>query len=106
VAPDVPLFLMTLYNPFSGGTAPLLEEVGILALEGLADTPFPEGLNDIVREEGAAAGVKVVEWYELFLGKQPEYIAMDIIHPNDTGHAVMAGAVTLAMAQAGLPVVD
>jgi hypothetical protein len=96
---------MTIYNPFSGG-ASVLDEMGVLSLEGQEGTEFPRGMNDIIREVGDEAGVSVVEWYELFLGKQSEYIALDLIHPNDTGHAVMAAAVTEAMALAGLPVVD
>jgi lysophospholipase L1-like esterase len=104
-APDTPIFLMTIYNPFSGG-ASVLDEMGVLSLEGQDGTEFPHGLNDIVRQVGDDAGVTVVEWYELFLGKQSEYISLDLIHPNDTGHAVMAAAVTEAMALAGLPVVD
>lgn len=104
-APDTPIFLMTIYNPFSGGSS-VLDEMGVLSLEGQEGTEFPQGLNDIIREAGEEAGVSVVEWYELFLGKQSEYIAQDLIHPNDVGHAVMAGAVTEAMALAGLPVVD
>ncbi len=104
-APETPLFLMTIYNPFSGGSS-VLDEMGVLALEGREGTAFPKGMNDIIREVGAEAGVTVVEWYRLFLGKQSQYIAQDLIHPNDTGHAVMAGAVTEAMALAGLPVVD
>ena len=104
-APETPIFLMTLYNPFSGdGTT--IDEIGVMALEGREGTPFPEGLNDIIREVGAEAGVILVEWYEPFLGKRFEYIASDIIHPNDVGHAVMAEAVIEAMALAGLPVVD
>ena len=104
-APETPLLLMTVYNPFSGD-ASTIDELGVLALEGQAGSPFPEGLNDIIREVAAEAGVTVVDWYELFLGKQSEYIAFDLIHPNDTGHAVMAEAVIEAMALAGLPVVD
>ncbi|HEY5625043.1 MAG TPA: GDSL-type esterase/lipase family protein [Dehalococcoidia bacterium] len=104
-APDTPIFLMTFYNPFSGGSSSI-DEIGVLALEGNEGTPFPEGLNDIIREAGAAAGVTVVEWYEPFLGKQSEYIAFDLIHPNDAGHAVLAEAVIESMALAGLPVVD
>ncbi|MCH8051486.1 MAG: hypothetical protein IIC86_05650, partial [Chloroflexi bacterium] len=104
-APETPIFLMTLYNPFSGeGT--VLDEIGVLTLEGQEGTPFPKGLNDIIREAGAEAGVILVEWYEPFLGKKSEYISFDLIHPNDAGHAVMAAAVTEAMALAGLPVVD
>ena len=104
-APDTPVFLMTIYNPFSGGSS-VLDEIGVLSLEGQEGTEFPQGLNDIIREVGDEAGVTVVEWYELFLGKQSQYIAQDLIHPNDTGHAVMAAAVTEAMALAALPVVD
>ena len=104
-APETPVFLMTLYNPFSGG-ASVLDEIGVLTLEGQEGTAFPKGMNDVIREVGDEAGVTVVEWYELFLGKQSEYIAFDLIHPNDTGHAVMAAAVIEAMALAGLPVVD
>ena len=104
-APDAPLFLATIYNPFSGSSA-VLDEMGVLALEGQEGTEFPTGMNDIIREAGAEAGVTVVEWYELFLGQQSQYISSDLIHPNDDGHAVMADAVTKAMALAGLPVVD
>ncbi len=102
-APGVPIFLMTLYNPFSGGSA-ILDEIGVLALEGMDATPFETGLNDIIREQAAShPGVHLVEWYELFLGKQGEYISQDLIHPNDEGHAVMAEAVLAEMRQNALP---
>lgn len=102
-APGVPIFLMTLYNPFSGGSYNL-EQIGILALEGMADSPFPGGLNDEIREQAASReGVHLVEWYEPFLGKQSEYISMDFIHPNDTGHRVMAEALLSRLGEAGLP---
>jgi lysophospholipase L1-like esterase len=74
------------------------EPIGDLALEGTPDTPFPEGLNDIMRAEGAAAGITVVDIYPLFVGKAPEYIALDLIHPNDAGYRVMADAVLAAVA--------
>lgn len=101
-APGVPIFLMTLYNPFSGGSVNL-DRIGALALEGETDTPFEEGLNDVIREVGAAKGATVVEWYEYFLGKVNEYISGDLIHPNDNGHQVMADAVLAAMAAQGIP---
>lgn len=102
-APGVPIFLMTLYNPFSGG-AKTLDEIGALALEGEPGTPFAEGLNDIIRQVGAEhPSVHMVEWYELFLGKQREFISQDLIHPNNAGHRVMADAVLAAMGVAGLP---
>jgi lysophospholipase L1-like esterase len=99
----IPLFLMTLYNPFSGSTG-AVDQLGQLTLEGQPDTPFPEGLNDVIRTEAAANGAHLVDWYPLFLGRSGEYIAQDLIHPNDTGYSVLADAVTKSMRDAGLPV--
>lgn len=90
--PDLPIALMTLYNPFSGGLQPV-DEMAELALEGSAGTEFPEGLNDIIRAEGREQGVILVDWYPLFEGKAGQYIASDLIHPNDEGYRVMAEAV-------------
>lgn len=95
--PNMPIFLMTLYNPFSGG-AGNLDRIGVLALEGESGTPFPEGLNDTIRAVGEEKSVVLVDWYPIFIGKVNEYIAQDLIHPNDTGHALMAQAVLDAMA--------
>jgi lysophospholipase L1-like esterase len=100
-SPGTPIFLATLYNPFSGGSENL-DGIGALALEGQADTPFPTGLNDAVRAVAQEKGVNVVEWYAPFLGKVNEYISQDLIHPNDIGHRVMADVVLAAMAQAGV----
>ena len=99
--PDMPIFLLTLYNPFSGGNA-MLDELVDLALEGRADTPFPEGLHDIVREQAEAHDAQLVEVYPQFEGKSREYIAMDLIHPNDTGYRVIADAVLAEMRESGL----
>jgi lysophospholipase L1-like esterase len=99
--PQLNIFLMTLYNPFSGASPPL-DELGEFSLEGRADTPFPEGLQDIIRRQAQAHGVHLVEVYPLFEGKAHEYIAGDTIHPNDTGHRVMADAVIAEMRAAGV----
>lgn len=100
---DLPVFLMTLYNPFSGGD-PDFARVGDLALEGEPGTPFVEGLNDIIREAGPRYGTIMVELYPLFEGRSSELVAFDQIHPNDDGYAVIADALLAAMSQAGLPV--
>jgi lysophospholipase L1-like esterase len=89
---EVQLIVMTLYDPFSGGLQ-TISELADLALEGKEGTPFPEGLNDIIREEAAKSGVTLVDWYPLFEGKAGEYISFDYIHPNDEGYRVMAEAV-------------
>jgi lysophospholipase L1-like esterase len=100
--PNVPIFLETLYNPFSGG-ASNLDQIGALALEGQAGTVFPDGLNDIIRQVGQEKGVTVVDWYPIFVGKSSQYISQDLIHPNNTGYQLMAQAILDAMAQQGLP---
>src|SRR6266542_1102021 len=99
--PQLNIFLMTLYNPFSGAS-PVLDELGELSLEGRPDTPFPEGLQDIIRRQAQAHGVHLVEVYPLFEGKAHEYIAGDTIHPNDTGYRVIADAVIAEMRAAGV----
>jgi lysophospholipase L1-like esterase len=95
--PDLRILLLTLYNPFSGSTVTAFEPIGELALEGMAETPFPEGMNDLIRAEGEAAGATIVDIYPLFAGKAQEYISLDIIHPNDAGYRVMADAVLAAV---------
>jgi lysophospholipase L1-like esterase len=90
--PDLNLVLMTLYNPFSG-KIDSLDPFGVLSLEGMPDTPFPQGINDIVRAKALAGGIKLADVYPLFEGRALQYVSQDIIHPNDTGYRVMADAV-------------
>ncbi|HSP55878.1 MAG TPA: GDSL-type esterase/lipase family protein [Dehalococcoidia bacterium] len=93
--PHLNIVMLTLYNPFSGAI-PAFDPFGDLSLEGMPNTPFLEGENDIIRAEAAASGVKLADVYPLFFGKAKEYVGMDIIHPNDTGYKVMADAVIAA----------
>lgn len=100
--PGIPIFLMTLYNPFSGGSQNL-DQLTELALEGMPGTPFPEGLHDTIRSQADPdAGIYLVDVHPSFLNKQEEYIASDFIHPNDAGYRVMAEAVLAGMQDAGL----
>jgi lysophospholipase L1-like esterase len=98
--PQLEIFLMTLYNPWSGGDA-AYSGLAELSLEGDPATPFPEGLQDIIRRQAEVNGVHLVEIYTLFDGKANEYIASDGIHPDDTGYRVMADAVLAEMREAG-----
>jgi lysophospholipase L1-like esterase len=98
--PDLEIFLLTLYNPWSGGD-PAFGGLAELSLEGDPNTPFPEGLQDVIRRQAEANGVHLVEIYPLFAGKANEYIASDKIHPNDAGYQVMADAVLSKMRDAG-----
>lgn len=102
--PDLPIFLLTLYNPFSGRDSEI-SRVGTLALEGESGTPFEEGVNDIIREIGPRHDTIMVEIFPLFEGRAEELIAFDLIHPNDEGYALMAAEVISIMSQNGLPVV-
>jgi len=95
--PELRIVLMTLYNPFSGSAITSFEPIGELGLEGTPGTVFPEGLNDVIRAEGEAAGVILADVYPAFVGKGGEYIALDLIHPNDAGYRVMADAVLAAI---------
>ncbi len=93
----VPIVLSTQYNPL--GYIPSLGELGDLSIEGLPNTVFPEGLNDIIRNVATGrADVTVVDMYGPFLGHTPEYISGDGIHPNDAGYATMADAEIAAIA--------
>ena len=94
--PNLNVVLMTLYNPFSAKIE-VFDPFGVLSLEGLPDTQFPVGVNDIIRAQAQASGVKLADVYPEFVGKGPEYISQDIIHPNDTGYRVMADVVIAAL---------
>jgi len=63
----------------------------------MPETPFPQGLNDIIRQKAVEHGVRLAEVYPEFVGKAREYVSRDIIHPNDTGYRVMADVVIAAM---------
>ena len=74
-----------------------------VALEGMEGSPFPEGLNTIIRRlvdgRRLAGGLNVtlVDLYPLFQDRGNELISIDFIHPNDVGYAVMAEAVIAAL---------
>ena len=87
--PSLSIVLLTLYNPFPGGAG----EVGELALEGRADTPFPEGANDIIRSLARERRLILVDVYPLFEGRAGELVSGDAIHPNDRGYLLIANAV-------------
>ncbi len=96
--PDVPIVVMTLYNPFDYLGA--IGELGVLSLDGKPGTEFPEGLNDIIRAVAAGReGVTVADLYSAFKGKTASLISNDFIHPNDAGYRVMADTVIAALKQ-------
>ena len=100
-APSLEVIVLTLYDPFSG-RLPVQSAISQVALEGMAGSPFPEGLNTIIRRLVEGRNVTLVDLYPLFQGRGSELISIDFIHPNDAGYAVMAEAV-IAVISAGAP---
>ena len=103
--PELRIVVMTLSDLFWGdttglATVPTVADMGEMALEGLPGTPFPGGLNDIIREEVEVRGLPLVEWWPLFEGKALQLTADEDIHSNDEGYRVMADAVLGALADA------
>ncbi len=97
--PSLEVVVLTLYDPFSG-RLPVQSAISQVALEGMAGSPFPEGLNTIIRRLAAGRNATLVDLYPLFQGRGNELISIDLIHPNDAGYAVMAEAV-IAVISAG-----
>jgi len=95
-APGVRIVLLTVYNSFSGVNQ-VVDRIVEMALEGLANTPFSSGLNDIIRDKAKTAGVILADVYPDFQGRADELIAEDNIHPNDAGHEVIADVVLAAL---------
>ena len=95
-APSLEVVVLTLYDPFSG-RLPVQSAISQVSLEGMAGSPFPEGLNTIIRRLVEGRNVTLVDLYPLFQGRGNELISNDLIHPNDAGYAVMAEAVIAAI---------
>ncbi len=89
------VILLTLYNPFSHLGA--LGELGDLSLEGRPGTPFPEGLNDLIRAASERNDVVLADVYPRFQGNTQGLISSDFIHPNDAGYRAIADAVVEAI---------
>ncbi len=93
--PSLRILLLTLYNPFPDFLP--VQSIATLALEGLADSQFTDGLNDIIRDQAGQRDIPVVEIYEPFENRASELVSGDFIHPNDSGYRVMAEAVIAAL---------
>jgi lysophospholipase L1-like esterase len=98
---DLTIVVMTLYNPVPRSFGPIgtrgINQLAVMALEGLPDTPFPEGLNDVIRRETEKRGFILVDLYPLFEWDGDQYVDSDFLHPSDAGHAAIAGAVLEAV---------
>ena len=94
--PEVEIIVLDLYNPLSGATGPF-DAVGDLVVQ-----QFNSTVASAAREPDIQA--KVADIFRLFQGKGPQltHIAEwpPDVHPNDSGHYLMARAVVTAL---GLP---
>ena len=89
-APDAIIVVVDLYNPFSG-TGDLREPIAELGV-GQANGVIGAVLANAELKARAASV------FQLFSGRGGQWIAPDGIHPNDSGHAVIAEAVIAAIA--------
>ena len=87
--PDTTIAVMTYYNPLAACRLAALAPLAQLVLEG--GGPVPAGLNDIIRAAAAAYGAVVVETAPV-IGPEDLVGGTDCLHPDDSGHADIAGA--------------
>jgi lysophospholipase L1-like esterase len=88
--PDTTIAVQTYYNAIEnpGCRLNFLTALGRIVLEG--GGPVPAGYNDVIRQQAMAYGAVVVDTAPVVdpvTETQP-----DCLHPNDAGHAEIAGA--------------
>lgn len=88
-APQAQIVIVTLYSPLSGSGGPL-EVLAAFAVQQV---------NGVMRAVAAAPEIeaKLADVYDLFAGRSAQLVAADNLHPNDTGHAVIAEALLAAI---------
>ena len=88
-APEAGIFVINLYNPYSGTGDPR---------EGVADLAVQQ-LNGVLGAAAAAQGgrVRLADVYQLFNGRGPQWISSDGLHPNENGHRVIAEVLVAAI---------
>jgi len=89
VAPRADIVIVTLYSPLSGSGGPL-ELPAALAVQQV---------NGVMRQVAAIPELeaKLADVYDLFAPHSAQLVAADSLHPNDSGHAVIAEALLAAI---------
>ncbi|MFD0828348.1 SGNH/GDSL hydrolase family protein [Neobacillus sp. M.A.Huq-85] len=82
VNPDAPIILYNLYNPFGTNAGPLHD---------LGEKVIPAVNSQVINPLAQTFGAHVANAYSAFDGRQAELILPGDIHPNTTGHQVLAG---------------
>ena len=93
-APDAEIYMIDLYNPYSGtgDEREVIASIGVEQVNGVLS----------VAASDPALNVNMVPVHELFEGRGSQWVASDGIHPNDAGHQVLALALLSALQ--GVPV--
>jgi lysophospholipase L1-like esterase len=88
-APAADIYVIDLYNPYSGTGEPL-EVVASLGVQMV---------NGVIASVAANPefGARFVSVYDLFQGRGQQWVAPDGIHPNNDGHRVLSAALTAAI---------
>jgi lysophospholipase L1-like esterase len=92
--PDTTIAVMTYYNPLPACRLAALTPLAQLVLEG--GGPVRAGLNDIIRSRAQQHGAVVVETAPL-IGPEDLVGGTDCLHPDNSGHADIAGAFASAV---------
>jgi lysophospholipase L1-like esterase len=93
-APGTPIVVTTYYNPLPGCVLAPLAPVADIVLEGGGVLPL--GLNGLIRTTAAAHDVAVADLYGA-LDADDWVGGQDCLHPDDSGHAIIAGLVAAAV---------
>jgi len=88
-APKADIVIVTLYSPLSGSGGPLELPAAIAVQQ----------MNGVMRGVAGAREfeAKLADVYDLFAGRSAQLVAGDNLHPNDSGHAVIAAALLAAI---------
>jgi lysophospholipase L1-like esterase len=88
-APAAEIYVLDLYNPYSGTGEPLeiVAGLGVQMVNGV--------IAAVAANPDLAA--RFVSVYQLFQGRGQEWVAPDGIHPNNDGHRVIAAALEAAI---------
>ncbi len=88
-APEARIYTIDLYNPYSG-TGDAREVLAGVAVQQI---------NGVINATSAnsALSTQLVTIFELFLGRGEQWVASDLIHPNNNGHIVISEALVAAI---------
>ncbi len=91
--PETEIVVMTYYNALIACDRSAVAPLADLVLEG--GPGLPMGLNDLIRAVAARVGASVAETYGL-LGPDDLVGGTDCLHPDDSGHRIIAEAFAAA----------